>query len=138
MSCYRRCHAFSDPTQSPGFASATGLLIALTILGVLLMHSVTPTMSVSSEHAAMASTTHHEDPVQVAAGEHDCPSTHQMMHPCAGTTVAWAALSVPATSVDVVHAPMSDDGIGGRTDSISERAPPWTLWELDRSVTLRV
>ncbi|AMY23541.1 hypothetical protein A3Q41_02239 [Rhodococcoides fascians] len=86
----------------------------------------------------MASATHHEDPVQVAVGEHDCPSGHQMMHPCAGTTVSWAALSVPATSVDVAHPVMSEDGIGGRVHSISERAPPWTLWELDRSVTLRV
>ena len=124
--------------RRPGFASATGLLIALTILGVLLMHSVTPTTSAQSEHAAMASATHHEDPVQVAVGEHDCPSAHQMMHPCAGTTVSWAALSVPATSVDVAHPVMSEDGIGGRVHSISERAPPWTLWELDRSVTLRV
>ncbi|KMJ50448.1 MAG: DUF6153 family protein [Rhodococcus sp.] len=124
--------------RRPGFASATGLLIALTILGVLLMHSVTPTTSARSEHAAMASATHHEDPVQVAVGEHDCPSGHQMMHPCAGTTVSWAALSVPATSVDVAHPVMSEDGIGGRVHSISERAPPWTLWELDRSVTLRV
>lgn len=124
----------------PGFASATGLLIALTILGVLLMHSVTPTTSASSEHAAMASATqtHHGDPVQVAVGEHDCPSAHQMMHPCAGTTVSWAALSVPATSVDGVHSVISEDGIGARVHSISERAPPWTLWELDRSVTLRV
>ena len=124
--------------RRPGFASATGLLIALTILGVLLMHSVTATTSARSEHAAMASATHHEDPVQVAVGEHDCPSAHQMMHPCAGTTVSWAALSVPATSVDVAHPVMSEDGIGGRVHSISERAPPWTLWELDRSVTLRV
>ncbi|OZD01791.1 hypothetical protein CH275_18490 [Rhodococcus sp. 06-235-1A] len=122
----------------PGFASATGLLIALTIFGVLLMHSVTPTMSASSEHAALASVSHHEDPVQVAAAEPDCPSAHQMMHPCAGTTVSWAALSLPSTSVDGVHSLMSKDGIGGRTDSISERAPPWTHWELDRSVTLRV
>ncbi|MDV8023517.1 DUF6153 family protein [Rhodococcus sp. IEGM 1330] len=122
----------------PGFASATGLLIALTIFGVLLMHSVTPATSLSSEHAAMASATHHEDPVQVASAEPDCPSAHQMTHPCAGTTVSWAALSVPATSVDVGYSLMSEDGIGGRTDSISERAPPWTLWELDRSVTLRV
>ncbi|MCJ0980124.1 DUF6153 family protein [Rhodococcus sp. ARC_M12] len=124
--------------RRPGFASATGLLIALSIFGVLLMHSVTPTASASNEHAAMASVTHHEGPVQVAAGEHDCPSAHQMMHPCAGTTVSWAALSVPSTGVDGVHPFMSEDGIGGRTDSISERAPPWTLWELDRSVTLRV
>lgn len=122
----------------PGFASATGLLIALTIFGVLLMHSVTPTASASTDHAAMASTMHHEGPVQVAAGEHDCPSAHQMMHPCAGTTVSWAALSVPSTSVDIGYSLISEDGIGGRTDSISERAPPWTLWELDRSVTLRV
>ncbi|OZE21763.1 hypothetical protein CH262_20950 [Rhodococcus sp. 05-2255-1e] len=124
--------------RRPGFASATGLLIALTILGVLLMHSVAPTTSAQSQHAAMASATHHEDPVQVAVGEHDCPSAHQMMHPCAGTTVSWAALSVPMTNVDVVHSVVSEDGIGGRVHSISERAPPWTLWELDRSVTLRV
>ncbi|WP_237669279.1 hypothetical protein [Rhodococcus sp. BS-15] len=52
--------------------------------------------------------------------------------------MSWAALTVPATTVDVVYSLMSGDGIGGRTDSISERAPPWTLWELDRSVTLRV
>lgn len=122
----------------PGFASATGLLIALTIFGVLLMHSVTPTASASTDHAAMASTMHHEGPVQVAVGEHDCPAAHQMMHPCAGTTVSWAALSVPSTSVDLGYSLISADGIGGRTDSISERAPPWTLWELDRSVTLRV
>ena len=122
----------------PGVASATGLLIVLTIFGVLLMHSVTPTTSASSEHAAMAAATHHQDPGQVAAGEHDCPSAHQMMHPCAGTTVSGAALSVPVTGVDVVYSLMSEDGIGGRTDSMSERAPPWTLWELDRSVTLRV
>ncbi|WP_415975913.1 DUF6153 family protein [Rhodococcus sp. 077-4] len=122
----------------PGKASATGLLIVLTIFGVLLMHSVTPAMSASNEHAAMASTAHHEDLVQVAVGEHDCPSTHQMMHPCAGTTVSWLALSVPATSIDVGSSYSSEDGIGGRTDSISERAPPWTLWELDRLVTLRV
>ena len=130
-------HSVIRPRR-PGGASATGLLIALTIFGVLLMHSVTPTTSASSEHAAMASATHHEDPVQVAAGEHDCPSAHQMMHPCAGTTVSWAALSVPSTSVDIGYSLISVDGIGGRTDSISERAPPWTLWELDRSVTLRV
>ncbi|OZF04307.1 hypothetical protein CH302_02560 [Rhodococcus sp. 15-2388-1-1a] len=122
----------------PGIASATGLLIALTVFGVLLMHSATPSTSMSNEHSAMASTAHHDDPVQVAAGDHDGPSAHQMMHPCAGATVSWAALSVPSASVGCVHSPMSEDGIGGRTDSVSERAPPWTLWELDRSVTLRV
>ncbi|OZE25088.1 hypothetical protein CH256_18655 [Rhodococcus sp. 05-2254-6] len=124
--------------RRPGFASATGLLIALTIFGVLLMHSATPTASANTDHAAMASAMHHEGPVQVAVGEHDCPAAHQMMHPCAGTTVSWAALSVPSTSVDLGYSLISADGIGGRTDSISERAPPWTLWELDRSVTLRV
>lgn len=122
----------------PGMPWATGLLIVLTIFGVMLMHSVTPVTSASSEHAAMASMAHHEDSVQVAVGEHDCPSTHQMMHPCAGTTVSWPALSVPSTSIDVGSSYSTEDGIGGRTDSISERAPPWTLWELDRSVTLRV
>ncbi|KQU47127.1 hypothetical protein ASG84_08370 [Rhodococcus sp. Leaf278] len=122
----------------PGFASATGLLIVLTVLGVLLMHSVTPVMSPGNHHTAMASVSHHDEPIEVAAARPDCPSAHQMMHPCAGTTVSWPTLSVPSTSVEVVDSFLSEAGIGGRTDAISERAPPWTLWELDRSVTLRV
>ncbi|MFI8565474.1 DUF6153 family protein [Rhodococcus sp. NPDC078407] len=120
-----------------GTAPATGLLIALTLFGVLLMHSVTPmSTSVSGGHASMAS--HMDDAVPLMAGEHDCPSGHQMMHPCVGTTVSWPALSVPATSAAIDLAAPPVDRTVGSADSTLERAPPWTLWELDRSVTLRV
>lgn len=80
------------------------------------------------------------DSVSVPAmtGEHDCPSGHQMMHPCMGTTVSWPALTVPAMSAAIDLASTSVNRIVGRGDSTLERAPPWTLWELDRSVTLRV
>ncbi len=135
-----------------GAAPATGVLIALTVFGVLLMHSVTPaaTMagampasesvsgSMSGGHAVMASTAPVDSAAPVAYGEHDCPSAHQMMHPCVGTTVSWPALPVPSISTEMGQTPMSVDRIGGRADSTRERAPPWTLWELDRSVTLRV
>ncbi|MBJ7324266.1 MULTISPECIES: hypothetical protein [Nocardiaceae] len=145
-----------------GTAPATGLLIALTVLGVLLMHSVTPTPSMSMSmsmpmtapmstpmtpatsagHPPMAST--HplddsiDDSVPVMAAEHGCPPTHQMMHPCVGTTVSWPALSIPAINAEIDLSAASIKPNLGRTDSILERAPPWTLWELDRSVTLRV
>ena len=126
-----------------------GLLIALTVFGVLLMHSVTPmsmpvtgsmSMSMSGGRASMAAPSHMADSVSVPVmtGEHDCPSGHQMMHPCVGTTVSWPALTVPAMSAALDLAPTSVNRIIGRADSTLERAPPWTLWELDRSVTLRV
>ncbi|MGV8875134.1 MAG: DUF6153 family protein [Rhodococcus sp. (in: high G+C Gram-positive bacteria)] len=121
-----------------GVAAATHVLIALSVFGMLLMHSVTPVPTVGSEHAAMASVSHHEDSMQGAVAEPDCPSTHQMMHPCAGTTVSWPALSVPSTGSVVDVSITTPDDIGGRAQFTSERAPPWTLWELDRSVTLRV
>ncbi|MDV8022676.1 DUF6153 family protein [Rhodococcus sp. IEGM 1330] len=124
-----------------GVASSTGFLIALTVFGVLLMHSVTPaafTTSMSSGHAAMASMTSVAGSAETATEKHDCPSAHQMMHPCVGTTVSWPGLPVPALSAEIGQLPTAVNGIGGRTDSTLERAPPWTLWELDRSVTLRV
>ena len=129
-----------------GVASSAGLLIVLTVFGVLLMHSVTPTTSMadpmstsmSGRHASMAAPSAVESSVQLAFGKHDCPSAHQMMHPCVGTTVSWPALTVPALSVDIDLAPTTASGMGGRTESTRGRAPPWTLWELDRSVTLRV
>ncbi|WP_037163400.1 DUF6153 family protein [Rhodococcoides fascians] len=121
-----------------GAASATGLLIALTVLGVLLMHSVTPATSMSGGHGAMASTSTVDSSVPVAFGEHDCPSAHQMIHPCVGTTVSWPALMIPASSADVAESLLSANSAGARAVTTWERAPPWTLWELDRSVTLRV
>ncbi len=105
------------------------------------MHSVTPTTSMNTSsvaHSAMASMAPVDSSAPVAFGEHDCPSAHQMMHPCVGTTVSWPALTVPAVCVDTDLAPTAVAGTDGRTDSTLERAPPWTLWELDRSVTLRV
>ena len=86
----------------------------------------------------MASPSHMHDSLPVMAGKHDCPSGHLMMHPCAGTTVSWPALSVPATSATVDLAARPMDRTAGSADCTLERAPPWTLWELDRSVTLRV
>ncbi|WP_042937399.1 hypothetical protein [Rhodococcus sp. AW25M09] len=121
-----------------GHVAAKTVLIALSIFGVLLMHSVTPTTMVSGEHAAMVSMSHHESSISAGAVEPICPSAHQMMHPCAGTTVSWPALSVPATSSGVDVTLGIAGGIGGHAEFTSERAPPWTLWELDRSVTLRV
>ena len=123
-----------------GVALARGLLVALTVFGVLSMHSVTSTLSTNTSmsmgaHLAMAPS---DSSIPVAFGEHDCPSVHQMMHPCAGTTVSWPALTVPATSVYFEFAPSTVVGIGGRTESTFGRGPPWTLWQLDRSVTLRV
>ncbi|QCB49520.1 hypothetical protein E5720_09940 [Rhodococcus sp. PAMC28707] len=127
-----------------GTASATGLLIAFTIFGVLLMHSVTPMSSMSSMspmgngHSATASEYRLDASGPVAFGEHDCPSAHQMMHPCAGTTTSWPALTVPTTSIDFDLSPRAVDIVGGRPASALERAPPWVLSELDKSVTLRV
>lgn len=134
-----------------GAALSTGLLIAVTVLGVLLMHSVVaPSMAgsmaasepvsaaMSGNHVAMASTTTAGSSVLMASAKHDCPSGHQMMHPCVGTTVSWPALHVPAINTDIGQLPTSADRIGERTDFALERAPPWTMWELDRSVTLRV
>ena len=134
-----------------GSASATGLLIAVTVLGVLLMHSVVaPSMAgsmaasepvsaaMSGSHTAMASTTTAGSSDPAMSGVHDCPSAHQMMHPCVGTIMSWPPLPVPAISVEIGQLPTSADRIGERPDFALERAPPWTLWELDRSVTLRV
>ncbi|KAA0921274.1 DUF6153 family protein [Rhodococcus sp. IEGM 1401] len=130
-----------------GTAPTAALLIALTVFGVLLMHSVTPmsmpvtgsmSTSMSGGHASFAAPSHTDATVPVMTGEHDCPSGHQMMHPCVGTTVSWPALTVPAMSAALDLAPTSVNRIIGRADSTLERAPPWTLWELDRSVTLRV
>ncbi|WP_037162114.1 hypothetical protein [Rhodococcoides fascians] len=133
-----------------GTASAIGFLIAATVFGVLLMHSVTPTttpmpMSMPMSSAistggglASMATPPLDRPVPVMSGEHDCPTAHQLMHPCVGTTMPWPALSVPAISAGIDCSPTSADRLGGRTDSTWGRAPPWTLWELDRSVTLRV
>ncbi|OZC73767.1 hypothetical protein CH274_24760 [Rhodococcus sp. 06-418-5] len=130
-----------------GTASVTGLLIALTVFGVLLMHSVTPmsmsvtgSMSLNGGRASMATPLHMSETmsVPVMAGEHDCPTAHQMMHPCVGTTVSSPALTVPALSAAIDPVPTLLNRTVGCTDSTLERAPPWTLWELDRSVTLRV
>ncbi|ORI25345.1 DUF6153 family protein [Rhodococcus sp. 1168] len=124
-----------------GTASATGLLIAFTIFGVLLMHSVTPMSSMSSMgsgNSAMAPEYRLDASGPVAFSEHDCPSAHQMMHPCAGTTTSWPALTVPTTSIGFDLSPRAVDIFGGRTASALERAPPWVLSELDKSVTLRV
>ena len=116
----------------------TTVLIAVSIFSVLLMHSVTPTTTMTGAHAAMASESHHESSIEVAAAEPDCPSAHQMMHPCAGTTASWPALSGPMAGNAIDAMFVTTDGIGVRAQFASERAPPWTLWELDRSVTLRV
>ncbi|WP_037159961.1 DUF6153 family protein [Rhodococcoides fascians] len=133
--------------QSVGFrgrgAASTGLLIALVVFGVLLMHSVTPVMSAASgamvgDHHSMVASDAVDGSVPVAFGEHDCPSAHQMMHPCMGTTVSWSALTDPVTSGEIHLSPLSTEWRHMRVDSTQERAPPWTLWELDKSVTLRV
>ncbi|KDQ03559.1 MULTISPECIES: DUF6153 family protein [Rhodococcus] len=130
-----------------GTAPTVCLLIALTVFGVLLMHSVTPmsrsvtgsmSTSMSDGHASAAAPSHTDAVVSVMTGEHGCPSAHQMMHPCVGTTASWPALTVPAASAAIDLVPTSVNRIIGRADSTLERAPPWTLWELDRSVTLRV
>ncbi len=126
-----------------GFALSTGLLIALTVFGVLLMHSVTPISSTSTSmsmgaHSAMVPMPAADSSIPVAFGEHDCPSAHQMMHPCVWTTASWPALTVPAMSVGFELASATVPGMGGRTESTLGRGPPWTLWQLDRSVTLRV
>ncbi|OZC42570.1 hypothetical protein CH260_20205 [Rhodococcus sp. 05-2256-B2] len=129
-----------------GTASVTGLLIATVVFGVLLMHSVSSmsmssmSRSMSGGHASIAAPSRMDDSVSipVMAGEHDCPSAHQMMHPCVGTPASWPALTVPALSTAVDLVPTSVNRIVGCTDCTLERAPPWTLWELDRSVTLRV
>lgn len=121
---------------------ASGLLIVLTTFGVLLMHSLIPTTStpaaMSGAHDSMASATAFEASVPVAFGEHDCPSAHQLMHPCLGATASWPALTAPTMSAEFDLSPTSTEGPGKRVDRTQERAPPWTLWELDKSVTLRV
>jgi hypothetical protein len=122
-------------------APAAGLLIALTVFGVLLMHSAHPVMSMpaptGAADASMASPWTHESSVPVAFGEHHNPSAHQMMHPCLGTTASWPALIAPIA--DKTSAPTTPtNGLGHRIDGAQERAPPWALWELDESVTLRV
>jgi hypothetical protein len=126
-----------------GFALSTGLLIALTVFGVLLMHSVTPISSTSTSmsmgaHSAMVPMPAVDSSIPVAFGEHDCPSAHQMTHPCVWTTASWPALTVPPTIVGFELAAPTEAGIGGRTESTLGRGPPWTKWQLDRSVTLRV
>ncbi|MGB3769920.1 MAG: DUF6153 family protein [Rhodococcus sp. (in: high G+C Gram-positive bacteria)] len=133
----------ANPHRRRGPTSAAGLLIVLTVFGVLSMHSVTPmsmSTSMSGGHASMAGPSHVNNSVSipVIAGEHDCPSGHRMMHPCVGTTASWPALTVPATSTAIDLTPTSVHRNVGRAGFILERAPPWTLWELDRSVTLRV
>ncbi|MBJ8340236.1 hypothetical protein JGU71_15200 [Antrihabitans sp. YC3-6] len=127
--------------RRPGAALATGLLIALTALGVLSMHSVTATatsMSTSGGHASMAATPSVDNSIPIAFSEHDCPSAHQMTHPCAGTVTSWPASTAPTSRVGIELFPAAVDGIGGRTQSPMGRAPPWAVWVLDRSVTLRV
>lgn len=122
-----------------GTALATGLLIALTLFGVLLMHSVTPMASIGGGHDEMVSTSPVDSSVQMAFGDQGCPPTHQMMHPCVGVPVSWSALTVPpALTVEIEMVQTSVDRLGWRTDSTLERAPPWSVWELDKSVTLRV
>ncbi|MBY6413963.1 hypothetical protein HQ346_19910 [Rhodococcus sp. BP-252] len=126
-----------------GPLSVTGVLVALTVFGVLLMHSVMPVTSMNgpqmtARHSAMAPTPRVDSSVPVAFGEHDCPSGHQMMHPCVGTTVSWPALTIPSVSIDATPSLLSANGLDARAVTTQERAPPWTLWELDRSVTLRV
>lgn len=121
-----------------GTVSATGLLIALTAFGVLSMHSVTATTSMSGGHAPMAAVFPVDNSIPVAFGEHRCPSVHQMMHPCAGTVTSWPASTAPTTSVGIEPVAAAADGIGGRTESTLGRAPPWAMWVLDKSVILRV
>ncbi|MEK8073243.1 hypothetical protein [Rhodococcoides navarretei] len=94
--------------------------------------------SMCGGHASIAAPSHTDAAVPVMAGEHDCPSAHQMMHPCVGTTTSWPALTYPAVNAAIDPVPTLLNRIVGRTDSAWGRAPPWTLWELDRSVTLRV
>ncbi|MGU3432504.1 DUF6153 family protein [Actinomycetes bacterium M1A6_2h] len=120
-------------------ASAIALLIALTVFGVLLMHSVTPapSMAMNGGHESMAAATS-DVSAPVATGEMGCPTGHPMMHPCAGSTVSWPASTAPALTIAVDQPLTSTARIGARSDFTWGRAPPWTLWELDRSVTLRV
>ncbi|OAK53832.1 hypothetical protein A3K89_22210 [Rhodococcoides kyotonense] len=128
-----------------GFTPPVVVLVVVTALGVLLMHSVTAPIGRGAEHAAMSTTSTTstmpimgDESVPVAFGEHDCPTGHQMMHPCIGTVASWPALTVPVTDVGAEAVQSTMDRIGRRADSALERAPPWTLWELDRSVILRV
>ncbi|MBY6414829.1 hypothetical protein HQ346_24780 [Rhodococcus sp. BP-252] len=124
-----------------GFTPPVVVLVVVTALGVLLMHSVTAPIGRGAEHAAMSTTPTAitgSESVPVAFGEHDCPTGHQMMHPCIGTVTSWPALTVPITDLGAEAVQSTMDRIGRRADSALERAPPWTLWELDRSVILRV
>ncbi|MGA9869804.1 MAG: DUF6153 family protein [Rhodococcus sp. (in: high G+C Gram-positive bacteria)] len=113
------------------------LLIALTVLGVLFMHSWTPASPAPRVHEGMSMVSDRAD-LQGAIAEHDCPSGHHAMHACMGTVTKLAPIGLH--DIDVSVAASSNDG-GRSTVGIESRfgrAPPWALWELDRSVMLRV
>ena len=113
-------------------------MIVLVVFGVLTMHSVAPTASADGHSGicAQEDLNHQTDPV--AHGEHDCPSGHQMIHPCAGTVTWWPAVPMPAPAVGIDVRPIASDGAAGDVGSYLGRAPPWSLQGLDESVTLRV
>lgn len=116
----------------PRSASAYVPMIVLVVFGVLTMHSVTPSPSKHHAMPAVESLVH-----PVAHSEHDCPSGHQMMHPCAGTVTSWQTLPMPVVTVAIDDRSIAE-GVESHTGSYFGRAPPWSLQGLDESVTLRV
>lgn len=109
------------------------LLIAFVVFGVIAMHSVAP---VPGEQHAMPVAAEPAHPV--AHSEHDCPSGHAMMHPCAGTVKSWPASPVLAVTPSIDVRPVASAGLSGQAGWYLGRAPPWSLQGLDESVTLRV
>ncbi len=124
-------------------SSAYALLLLVTVAGVLLMHSGISTEPVSgTDNMAMASV-HSAAPdafTEVTSGGQDCPSAHQLMHPCVGTVSSSPELASPMVSVDVDidYTSSTQATLAASGQVPSDRAPPWSLWELDKSVTLRV
>ncbi|MGN7132544.1 DUF6153 family protein [Rhodococcoides corynebacterioides] len=129
----------------------SAVLVVLTVLGVLWMHSVAV---VSSPHEGMTSaamsasvnTSGGHDSAHAGAADDEsaaaqpmpCPSGHQMMHPCVGTTTAWPAVSGPT---GVSAPPPVTDVVTARVMTVlgrAGRAPPWSVSSLDESVLLRV
>ena len=123
------------------------MLVMLVVFGAMSMHSI-PVVSSTHEEmtAATAAVTvggHERLHGAAASGESvaeqmQCPSGHQMMHPCIGTITSWPATSVPT---GVMGPPTVSDVVSARVMTVmgrAGRAPPWSVSSLDESVLLRV
>lgn len=134
-----------------GSSASSALSVLRTVLialGVVLMHTTLP-VPAAAAHDAMPAPgqpnsviAHHSadtPTVDIEAVAHvPCPSGYDMVHPCIGTVTSFPAMSVPTGTAELM--PVLDNASSRAAAIVARagRAPPWAVYSLDKSVSLRV